>query len=282
LANGKPPAWIVPVFKRVETDPESPVTGEELRSMNLTPERVRRWFKNEFGMTFTAWCRGQRLSRAFHSIRNGEELDDVILGNGFESHSGFRDAFKRVFATPPGKSLEGDCLRVTLFATDMGPMIAAASEEALCLLEFADRRGLEASYGRMKKKFGLPVIPGTNKILEKTERELQEYFARKLRRFTVPVAMKGTPFQEDVWRELQRIPYGKTASYAEIAKRVGRPTALRAVAQTNAINRLYILVPCHRVIASDGSLSGYGGGVWRKRLLLELERGIKPGNKIVS
>jgi O-6-methylguanine DNA methyltransferase len=88
----------------------------------------------------------------------------------------------------------------------------------------------------------------------------------------------GTPFQERVWKELQRIPHGQTANYQEIARRVGRPTAIRAVARANGMNRLYLLVPCHRVITKDGELSGYGGGVWRKRALLELERtGKLPG-----
>ena len=271
LVNGQPPDWIKPVFERIEANPESPVTGAELRALNLTPERVRRWFKAQFGLTFAAWCRGRRLSQAFHSLRHGEPLDDVILGHGFESHSGFRDAFHRTFGQPPGISRRSDCLRVAMFATELGPMLAAAGETALCLLEFADRRGLEKSYARMQQRFGLPVVPGSNNILEQLERELRDYFARKLRAFTIPLSLQGTPFQAAVWRELQRIPYGNTITYAQLARRVGRPAAVRAVAQANGRNPVGILVPCHRVVASDGSLSGYSSGVWRKRLLLKLE-----------
>jgi AraC family transcriptional regulator of adaptative response/methylated-DNA-[protein]-cysteine methyltransferase len=102
--------------------------------------------------------------------------------------------------------------------------------------------------------------------------ELSRYFAGELRRFSVPVLVRGTPFQENVWRELQKIPFGKTVSYEDIAKRVGNARAVRAVARANGTNRICILIPCHRVIGKDGSLSGYGGGVWRKRLLLELEK----------
>jgi len=272
LVNGQPPEWIKPVFLRMEADPRAAVSGKELQAMNLTPERVRRWFKNHFGLTFAAWCRGHRLSRAFHSIRNGEPLDDVILGHGYESHSGFRNAFQRTFGQPPGKSRQGTCLRVAMLDTELGPVIAAASEASLCLLEFADRRGLELSYNRIKRSFRLPVVPGTNGILDRLKLELHDYFAGKRREFTIQLSLKGTPFQKTVWRELQRIPHGKTISYARLARRVGRPAAVRAVAQANGRNPVSILVPCHRVVASDGSLSGYGGGVWRKRLLLKLEQ----------
>ncbi len=116
------------------------------------------------------------------------------------------------------------------------------------------------------------MIPGSNDVLSRLARELVEYFEGKRKDFAVAYDLKGTAFQKSVWRELRRIPYGQTASYTEIAGRVGRPGAVRALAQANGANPLYLLVPCHRVIASDGALSGYGGGVWRKRRLLELER----------
>jgi AraC family transcriptional regulator of adaptative response/methylated-DNA-[protein]-cysteine methyltransferase len=124
----------------------------------------------------------------------------------------------------------------------------------------------------MRRRFALPVVPGANAVMNQLHSELKEYFQGKRREFTVPMALRGTQFQEGAWRELQRVPYGQTASYEDIARRMKAPTAVRAVARANGTNRLYLLVPCHRVIAKDGSLSGYGGGVWRKRLLLELER----------
>src|SRR5271154_2843548 len=101
LANGQPPAWISTLMNRVAEDPETRLTAADLRAQGLTPERVRRWFAGHYGMTFSAWCRGQRLSRAFTSIRNGAPLDDVILGHGFDSHSGFRDAFQRTVGAAP-------------------------------------------------------------------------------------------------------------------------------------------------------------------------------------
>lgn len=199
-------------------------------------------------------------------------MDDVILGHGFESHSGFRTAFARAFGRAPGKLRHGDCLRVALVDTPLGPMLAAVNNDAVCQLEFADRRGLERSYAEMRRRFALPVLPGENVVMKQLRDELAEYFRGERRNFTVPIAMRGTDFQQRVWNELRRLPCGKTASYETIAQRLGVPSAVRAVARANGANRLYLLVPCHRVIAKDGTLCGYGGGVWRKRLLLELER----------
>jgi AraC family transcriptional regulator of adaptative response/methylated-DNA-[protein]-cysteine methyltransferase len=271
LADGRPPGWVQKLMERA-SEPDAKLTARDLRSMDVPPERARRWFLKHRGMTFTAWCRGVRLSSAFGQIRRGESIDNVAFGNGFESHSGFRAAFQRAFGTAPGRAAEGDCLRVSLFETPLGLMLAAATERAICQLEFADRRGLEKSYAEMRRRFRLPVVPGSSAVLEQLRSELSEYFRGGRRTFDVPVTMKGTPFQEKVWNELRRVPHGRTASYEAIAKRVGSPSAIRAVARANGTNRLYLLVPCHRVIAKDGSLSGYGGGVWRKRLLLELER----------
>ena len=272
LASGQPPEWVAQLMARAEKAPDQRIAASDLRALGVTPERARRWFQQHHGMTFAAWCRGLRLSRAFTQIRRGDPMDDVILGHGFESHSGFRSAFSRAFGHAPGQATAADCLRVALLETPMGPMLAAASDRALCQLEFADRRGLERSYEDMRARFQLPVVPGENAVLRQLRDELGEYFRGARRELTVPVELKGTEFQQRTWRELQKIPYGRTASYEAIAKKMGSASAVRAVARANGTNRLYLLVPCHRVIAKDGSLSGYGGGVWRKRLLLDLER----------
>jgi AraC family transcriptional regulator of adaptative response/methylated-DNA-[protein]-cysteine methyltransferase len=271
-ANGEPPAWVASLMVRAAESPDEKISARDLRALGVAPERARRWFQKHHGMTFAAWCRGLRLSKAFTQIRGGEPMDDVILGHGFESHSGFRTAFSRTFGKAPGKARKGDCLRVALLDTPLGPMLAAVSNDSVCQLEFADRRGLERSYAEMRRRFSMPVLPGDNAVMKKLRAELQEYFRGERRVFTVPVTLRGTDFQQRVWRELQRIPSGETVSYEIIANRVGKPSAVRAVARANGTNRLYLLVPCHRVIAKDGTLSGYGGGVWRKRLFLELER----------
>ena len=272
LAHGQPPDWAARLMATAAENPDRRIASTDLRAMGIAPEKARRWFQKNHGMTFAAWCRGLRLSRAFTQIRTGEPMDDVILGHGFESHSGFREAFTKTFGQPPGRATDIDCLHVALLETPLGPMLAAANDTGVCQLEFADRRGLEKSYAEMRRRFRQPVVPGNNPVLEQLRVELGAYFAGKLRDFTVPLRSRGTQFQERVWTELRRIPFGATASYEEIARRIGSPTAVRAVARANGTNRLYLIVPCHRVIAKDGSLSGYGGGVWRKQRLLDLER----------
>ncbi len=272
LANGQPPAWVAGLMQRAAEAPAQKISARDLRELGVQPERARRWFQKHHGMTFAAWCRGLRLSRAFTQIRASQPVDDVIFDHGFESHSGFREAFARTFGTTPRRANQHDCLRVALLDTPLGPMLAAANDDAICQLEFADRRGLERSYAEMRRRFELPVVPGSNAVLTQLRQELRAYFSGQRNRFSLRVEIRGTPFQERVWRELRRIPFGQTASYEAIAQKIGSPSAVRAVARANGTNRLYLLVPCHRVIAKDGSLSGYGGGVWRKRILLEMER----------
>ncbi|MDA8426825.1 MAG: methylated-DNA--[protein]-cysteine S-methyltransferase [Treponema sp.] len=157
----------------------------------------------------------------------------------------------------------------------IGPLIAAATDRGVCLLEFSDRRMLEAQARTLRSRLGLPVAPGSSPHLVRLSEELAEYFAGKRRSFDLPLFEPGTPFQERVWEELRRIPFGETRSYKELATAIGEPHAMRAVARANGFNRIAILVPCHRVIGADGGLGGYGGGIWRKQRLLELE-GARP------
>lgn len=279
-ADGGTPPEIAALLRELETRPEARFTAENLRSLGLTSERVRRWFQEHHGMTFAAWCRARRLSRAFTEIREGAELDEAVFDSGFASHSGFRGAFTQTFGQPPGKAAEDGAapVRVTFLDTPVGRLLAAASDDGVVLLEFNDRRMLPTHYQTLRQRYGAPVLPGEHPHLDRLRHELAGYFAGTQRGFTIPLAARGTGFQETVWNELRRIPYGETISYDELAQRIGRPTAQRAVARANGQNRLTILIPCHRVIGKDGSLTGYGGGLWRKRLLLELERtGRLPG-----
>jgi AraC family transcriptional regulator of adaptative response/methylated-DNA-[protein]-cysteine methyltransferase len=131
---------------------------------------------------------------------------------------------------------------------------------------------LELQLRRVGKHFRQTPMPGKNEMLERLENELELYFAGDLEAFTVPSTAPGTSFQKLVWEGLMRIPYGETRSYAEQAAAIGRPTAVRAVARANGDNRMAIVIPCHRVIGADGKLTGYGGGLWRKQFLLDLER----------
>jgi AraC family transcriptional regulator of adaptative response/methylated-DNA-[protein]-cysteine methyltransferase len=224
-------------------------------------------------MTFHAYCRGRRLAAALQRIRRGADLDEVIMDSGYESHSGFRDAFTRTFGRPPGRSRELECVALAWIESPLGPLVAGGTSQGVCLLEFSDRRMLETQFAILRRRLRAALVPAANAHVEALRAQLAEYFAGRRRAFDVPLVFPGTPFEQRVWRELQRIPYGRTTSYEELARRVGEPGATRAVGRANGCNRIAIVIPCHRVVNKDGKLGGYGGGLWRKERLLELERG---------
>jgi len=155
--------------------------------------------------------------------------------------------------------------------TPVGEMLAAATKTHLVLFEFAHRRMLPVQLQRLEAAVGGELVAGESAIIVQLRRELDEYFRGTRREFTVPLYTPGTPFQMKVWDELLRIPVGTTTTYARVASAIGQPNAVRAVARANGDNRIAILIPCHRVIGSDGSLTGYGGGLSRKKKLLDLE-----------
>src|SRR5262245_55069064 len=266
--NGQPPDWVARLLAEVEHNPTGRLRDANLRALAIDPSRARRYFNKHYGMTFQTYCRGRRMSAALQQIRNGARLDDVALGNGYESHSGFRDAFARTFGRPPGKSRRAGCIVTTWIESPVGPLLAGATEEGVCLLEFTDRRALEAQFAALRKSCHRPIVPGTNDHLIQLKDELKHYFAGELREFRVPLEYRGTPFQQAVWKQLRQIPYGETRSYEAIARAVGFPNAQRAVGRANGQNRIAIVIPCHRVVNKDGRLGGYGGGLWRKQLLL--------------
>jgi AraC family transcriptional regulator of adaptative response/methylated-DNA-[protein]-cysteine methyltransferase len=150
-------------------------------------------------------------------------------------------------------------------------MLAGATDEGICLLEFVDRRMLETQLNRLSKLLHARVVPGSHTHFDKLDTQLGEYFSGKRKEFEIPLVLPGTPFQKKVWAGLQAIPYGSTRSYREQAEFIGSPNAVRAVAKANGDNRLAILIPCHRVIGANGELVGYGGGLSRKQYLLNLE-----------
>jgi AraC family transcriptional regulator, regulatory protein of adaptative response / methylated-DNA-[protein]-cysteine methyltransferase len=269
---GRPPEWVRSLIEQAEADPSRRISDGDLRESGVDPVRVRRYFKANFGMTFQAFCRGLRLGRALEGIRKGESLDGAALDHGYESLSGFRDAFQRAFGVPPGRSADGDCVLLSWIDSPLGPLVAGSTQEGVCLLEFTDRRRLEAQFQTIQKRFKRAVVPGANVHLKDLRRQLSEYFSGNRRAFDLPLLYPGTPFQQQVWDELLKIPYGETRSYQDLALAVGSPGACRAVGTANGMNRIAIVIPCHRVVNKNGDLGGYGGGLWRKQKLLDLER----------
>lgn len=274
---GSPP-WLREVLELIESAGDRRLTAHDLRAMGLEPATVSRYFKARHGLTFHGYQRARRVGAAMVEIRRPQRsaaaspVTRAAASAGFTSASGFRDAFSTLFGKPPSEAEAAVALRARWIETPLGPLLAVAGEAGLCLLEFVDRRALPAQIETLRRRFGGAVVPGPAPHLDSIEAELSRYFAGRLAEFRTPLAIRGTPFQERVWEALRAIPLGATRSYAQIAREIGRPSAVRAVARANGDNRLAIIIPCHRVIGSDGSATGYGGGVWRKIRLLELER----------
>ena len=271
--RGTPPAWLRGLLSDVEAEPTRRWRDEDLRRRGLSPDRVRRWFQKHHGMTFHSYSRSRRLGSALGQIQQGDNVSRAAFAHGYTSLSGFQDAFRQVLETTPGAARDARVVTVNRIPTPLGPMIVGATDDALCLLEFTDRRMIETQLKRLQHRLGCVFVPGESPVLERAADEVTSYFEGTLSTFTVPIDFPGTDFQTSVWRALLEIPYGATASYADIARAIGQPTAVRAVARANGDNRLAIIIPCHRVIGSDGKLTGYGGGLWRKKRLLDVEAG---------
>jgi len=163
-------------------------------------------------------------------------------------------------------------IKTTTIETPLGEMAAAATKDGICLLESTSRPALESELNKLALTFNETVKPGSNKHLRVLKKQIKEYFRGKRKDFALPLIASGTDFQLAVWDVLKKIPYGKTISYLEQAKALKNPGAVRAVAGANGSNRIAIVIPCHRVIGSDGDLVGYGGGLQKKRWLIDHEK----------
>ncbi len=271
-AGSAAPNWLAPLLDEIKAQPDLKLKDHDLRVRGLDPVQVRRTFKRSFGMTFQAYQRACRLGTAMKALHGGAATIDAGMDAGFESDSGFREAFARVFGDTPGRARGTALLTATWIESPLGPLLAIASDAGLELLEFVDRRALETELRELRRTLGSAVVPGDHAILRRTAAQLREYFAGIRREFDLPLRQRGSTFQLAAWQALCEIPYGQTRSYTDMAERVGSPGAVRAIGRANGQNQIAIVVPCHRVIRADGSLCGYGGGRWRKQWLLDLEK----------
>lgn len=271
---GKTPDYILKILNVLYSNPTLKIKDRNINSLGIEPSQVRRWFLRNHGITFHAYQRMFRINQAFQKYKEGESVTDIAFDSGYESLSGFTDSYKKLIGTSPQKSLEYKIINLTRIETPLGTMIACATDNGICLLEFSDRKMLETELKLLTKSLKAPIVQAENKYFEQLRSQLNTYFSGQSKSFDIPLDMIGTPFQKQVWNILLTIPYGTTASYAEQAKKLGNPSAIRAVANANGMNKISIIIPCHRVIGSDGSLTGYGGGLWRKKKLLDLERSI--------
>lgn len=189
-----------------------------------------------------------------------------------DSAQAFAAGFAGLCGRPPGETGDQIDLTATFLSGPLGGMVAVCDRDRLHLLEFAGRRALGAEMRRLSAMVRGRIGIGRTTVTDLLEGELSEYFAGGRAGFTVPLVMHGTPFQRQVWHALLGIPAGQVRNYADVAEAIGRPGAARAVARANGANQIAVVIPCHRVIGSDRSLTGYGGGLWRKQRLLQIEQ----------
>lgn len=273
--KGTPPGWLRPLLEEIHESPLVKLRDSHLRERGLDPSRVRYWFKKQHGMTFQEYLRMLRIGQAFGRIKHGEKVVNTAFESGYQSLSGFADSFRKTADFSPSQSPDHHLIPTTRILTPLGPMLAGATDDGICLLEFIDRRMLETQLRRACKLLNAKFVPGFHKHFAPLSKQLEEYFAGTRKVFDIPLVLPGTPFQKKVWAGLQTISYGSTRSYREQAEAIGSPKSVRAVAKANGDNRIAILVPCHRVIGANGELVGYGGGLSRKQYLLKLESSFK-------
>lgn len=270
----KAPGFERPLVTRlialVEDNPDRRITKDILKTMGIDPSTARRQFQARFNMSFTQYARARRLARAAQDMETGDSVIAAQITAGYESASGFREAFGKTFGGPP--KLGTAPLLIDWIDSPHGPILAVADDNALYMLEFTVRKNLDMQMRRLAEKIGRAIVPGRTAITQRITDELEAYFGGKLLKFETPAALIGTNFQVRTWQALQAIPRGETRSYKELAAAVGNPKGFRAVANANANNRLAIIVPCHRVISAGGGLGGYAGGIDKKRALLDLEK----------
>lgn len=255
----------------LNASPDHRWSERDLVERGHDPSTVRRTFKREFGLTFLEMARLQRVSRATASIAAGARVIDAQMDAGFESDSGFRDAVTRLLGHAPGAAATQTALRADWLRTPIGPLLAIADREALRLLEFFDRPVLSRQLVKLQRDSDSSIAFGRHPAIDQIAYELDAYFDGRDHRFETALAPAGTAFEQSAWQALRDIPVGTTRSYGQQAEAIGKASAVRAIARANGANPIAIVIPCHRVIGADGSMTGYGGGIWRKTWLLEHE-----------
>ncbi|RNI31743.1 bifunctional transcriptional activator/DNA repair enzyme AdaA [Rufibacter latericius] len=268
----QPPQEVLEAMQLVKENPQQKVSDFQFRQRGLAPEKIRRWFKKHHGITFQAYQRMIRINTAFEELKTGKSVTASAFDSGYESLSGFGYTFKKMMGNAPEDSQDKTIILITRITTPLGPMYACATSQGVCLLEFTDRRMLETEFRDLQKRLNATILTGENEHLIQLKTEVAEYFNGTRKTFTVPLHTPGTEFQQKVWRVLHEIPYGATSSYQSQAEKLALPKAVRAVASANGHNRISIVIPCHRVIGKNNQLTGYGGGLERKKWLIEHER----------
>ncbi|HEX6661871.1 MAG TPA: methylated-DNA--[protein]-cysteine S-methyltransferase [Sphingomicrobium sp.] len=263
---------VAQAVKVIESAEEAPTLTELADAVGYAPHHFQRIFKRHLGVSPAEYARGLRNKRAQTALQANGRVTDAIYDAGYSGPSGFySDAKERLGMTPSAwrDGGRGETIRWTTFDSPLGQMLIAATSRGICRLTFSDS---EASLRRLFPKATIVRDDGGLRELVEGALEAIEHPAAMP---DLPIDVAGTAFQEAVWRELRKIPPGETRSYAQIAAAIGQPTAVRAVGTANGDNHVAVLIPCHRVIRSDGTLGGYAGGLDRKKMLLDAEGGVR-------
>ena len=259
---------IARAVKLIERAEEAPTLNVLSEAVGYAPHHFQRLFKRDLGVSPAEYARGLRNRRTEVALKANGRVTDAVYDAGYSGPSSFySDAKERLGMTPSAwrNGGEGETIRWTHFDSPIGEMLIAATSKGICRLTFDDN---EASLRRRFPKATITEDRGGLKDLIDGAIAAME---RPLAAHDLPIDVAGTAFQEAVWRELRKIPAGETRSYAQIAAAIGQPGAVRAVGTANGDNHVAVLIPCHRVIRSDGTLGGYAGGLDRKRKLLAAE-----------
>jgi len=274
--SNEAPEQVQVAMQLVRDNPKVKISDAQLRNDGISPEFIRRWFKSHFAMTFQAYQRMYRINNALTELKHGKKSLDTAFDTGYDSLSGFGYTYKKLVGGSPKDSVSQQVIVINRLTTPLGPMFICATDKGICLLEFVDRVRLETEFKDLQRLLKASIIAGENAHIKQAKKEIKEYFEGVRKEFSVSLDTPGTEFQNSVWGHLKNIPYGETVSYQQQADKLQKPTAARAVASANGLNRVAIIIPCHRVMGKNGKLTGYGGGLERKKWLLEHE---KPSDK---
>ncbi len=256
------PTKMLPLIQFIEDHRITKTDTINPESFGLNLQETRAWFLDKYHLTFRNFLQLLKENSTF--LHDKEETKSSVT-----EIAKLIDVMENFMPNP---SDSGQIIKISSIETPIGNMIAAATETGICMLNFADYHQMESDFIQLAFGNKTSLTIGKNRHHIALRKQLDEYFAGKRKSFDVPLVFNATLFQYEVWQSLLKIPYGQVISYAQQAASIGKPKAVRAVANANGQNLLTILVPCHRVIGSNGKLTGYGGGMWRKMKLLELEK----------
>ena len=265
--TNKIPDQVQRAIQIVKENLKEKTTDHKLLQNNINPKAVRVWFKKHRHLTFHTFQRMWRINNAYKELEKSKKIIDAALG--------FNYTYKYLTEKKSSTNARQQVIFISRIHTPLGPMFVCATEEGVCLLEFTDRRMLETEFKDIQKRLGAKILVGKNKYIKQINKELDEYFLGKRKHFDVLLNMLGTEFQKLAWKSLQKIPYGSTTTYQKQAEKISKGD-IKPTVSANGYNKISIIIPCHRVISENKELQGYGGGIERKKWLIEFEKGNSP------